>query len=445
MRSESGEILGAADKRALWHPFTQMRAWCAPEHEPLVLERGRGAVLWDTEGREYLDGNSSIWTNIHGHCHPHIVAAVRAQLETLDHVSFLGTSNIPAIRLAERLVALFPPGTLERVFYSDNGSTAVEVALKLALQYRQLTGSPRRGYAAFEMAYHGDTCGASSVGGVGTFHDRFANLQFDVLRLRDAEDLHRLDPSAAAELSAIVIEPLVQGAAGIRLWPTGMLRELRDWCDANDVLLIFDEVLTGFGRTGRMFACEHEGVLPDFLALAKGLTGGTLPLAATLTTERVFAAFLGEFEERKTFYYGHSYCGNPVACAAAIANLEIFENESVLASLPPKTRALSAALRSLETLPEVRSTRQIGLIAGIDLARADGSTPDWREQTGARVCAAAREHGLITRPILDTVVLMPPLCSTEMQIATMGNALKAAIEGIRTATSRAPGSFPLRP
>ena len=419
----------ALDKKHLWHPFTQMKDWCAPDHEPLVLVDGEGAWLRDSEGRRYLDGNSSIWTNIHGHRHPRITEAIKAQVDRVAHVSFLGTTNAPAITLAERLVGLFPKGVFSRVFYSDDGSTAIEVALKMSLQYWQLCGQPqRRRFVAFANAYHGDTTGASSLGGVAVFAERFAAMHFPVYHVASSAELETLDP---VDIAAVVIEPLVQGAAGIELWPPGMLRELRAWCDRHGVHLIFDEVLTGFGRTGRLFACQHEEAYPDFLCLAKGLTGGYLPLAATLTTERIYEAFLGEYHERKTFFYGHSYCGNPVGCAAALASLDVFEEEHTLAALQPKILLLRQLLDGLRReCPHVAEVRQCGFIAGIEIRCPDGEPFPWQEQTGARICFAARRHGLLTRPILDTVVLMPPLCTTETELELAVRALKLAVEEV---------------
>jgi adenosylmethionine---8-amino-7-oxononanoate aminotransferase len=407
-----------------------MKAWCAPENDPVVLVEGRGAVLKDSRGREYIDGNSSIWTNIHGHRHPAIDAAIKNQLEKLAHASFLGSSNIPAIELARKLTGSFPGETLSRVFYSDDGSTSIEVAIKMALQYWQLRGRPERSqFAAFENAYHGDTTGAASVGGIETFTDRFAGLHFQVNRVADVSGLPLQDPS---RLAAIVIEPLVQGAAGIRLWPPGMLRSLREWCDTHEVLLIFDEVLTAFGRTGRLFACEHEGVLPDLLCLAKGLTGGYLPLAATLTTETIYEAFLGDYHELKTFFYGHSYCGNPLGCAAALASLQIFEEQDTLKILAGKISLLAELLGDLRSLANVGDVRQCGFIAGIELQNSSGKPFPWQEQTGARVCFAARKHGLLTRAILDTIVLIPPLCTTELQLQRAVEAVRQAIREVCT-------------
>ncbi|MEA3188002.1 MAG: adenosylmethionine---8-amino-7-oxononanoate aminotransferase [Chthoniobacter sp.] len=416
--------LAAADQRHLWHPFTQMRDWCAAEHEPLILVSGDGAVLRDSDGREYIDGNSSIWTNLHGHNHPKINAAISAQLARVAHTSFLGFANPPAIELARQLVALARPDVLTRVFFSDNGSTAIEVAAKMAVQFFQLIGRPeRKNFVAFADAYHGDTLGAASLGGVELFRERFAAHGFPVQRVRSIEELNNSQHSET--VAAVAIEPLIQGAAGMRIWPRGMLTELRAWCDAKGALLICDEVMTGFGRTGTMFACQQENVVPDFLALAKGLTGGYVPLAATLTTDRIFEAFLGDASH--TFYYGHSYAGNQLACAAALANLAIFRDEDVLATLQPKITQLQELLSVLSRHRNVGAVRQCGFIAGVDVVRADGIAFESALQTGARVCVAARKHGLLTRPIRDTVVLMPPYCITSGQLREAVGAIEQAI------------------
>lgn len=425
------ERLIALDKRHLWHPFTQMQAWTAPEHEPLIITEGEGAIVRDSLGREYIDGNATIWTNIHGHRHPKIMEAIRRQLERIDHVSFLGTTSPPGILLAEKLCSLIPENQLSRVFYTDAGSTAIEVAVKMTVQYWQLVGQPeRQHFISFDRAYHGDTCGAASLGGVGSFFDRFAPVHFSARKLSRVEELDDLSAEVCASTAAVIVEPLIQGAAGMRLWPKGMLRKLRDWCDRTGALLILDEVMTGFGRTGKMFACEHESVVPDFLCLAKGLTGGTLPLAATLIKEKIYEAFLGEIAELKTFYYGHSYCGNPIACAAALASLEVFEEEETLARLALKIDFLSEKLKELQTLPWVGEIRQCGFIAGIDIHQTDGAPYPWQSLTGARICEAARKHGLLTRPVLDTIVLMPPLCITEAQLNETAQALASAIREV---------------
>ena len=430
----------AADKAHAWHPFTQHQNWCAPEHEPLVLVEGEGAILRDSEGREYIDGNSSIWTNLHGHRHPRIDAALRAQLERVAHTSFLGFTHPPAALLARELVALWPAGSLTRVFFSDDGSTAIEVALKMAAQFWQQTGEPQRTrFVAFSGAYHGDTMGASSLGGIPAFHGKFSAWQFPAEHVGSMEELEAryggcrgscqlpLQPPALdpATIAAVVIEPLIQGAAGMRLWPRGMLAELRAWCDAQGVLLILDEVMTGFGRTGTMFACEQEGVIPDFIALAKGLTGGYLPLAATLTTERIFSAFLGGPE--RTLYYGHSYTANQLGCAAGLANLAIFREEQVLARLRGQIARFAELLAALRALPQVAEVRQCGFIAGIELRKENGEPFPAEQMAGARVCLAARKHGLLTRPIRDVVALMPPYCITDAQLARAVEAVALAI------------------
>ena len=420
------------DQTHLWHPFTPMAEWCAPGYQPLVLERGQGVWLYDTEGRRYFDGNSSIWTNLHGHGHPVLTAAIREQLDRVAHVSFLGATHEPAVRLAAELVRLFPSGTLTRVFFSDDGSTAVECALRQTWQYWEWMGQPhRRTVAAFAQAYHGDTLGAASLGGIPAFSGTAARLGLPVLRLHDIDELEALPAADTEALSAIIIEPLIQGAAGLRLWPAGMLRTLRDWCDRHEVLLIFDEVMTGFGRTGKMFAGEHEAVTPDFLCLAKGLTGGYSPLAATLTTARIFEAFLGAPEERRTFFYGHSYSGHPLGCAAALASLSIFRDEDVLGRLGPKMAALSQGLEHLRQKHSrhVRAVRQCGFVAGLEVGaevRASEVPPRW----GNAVCTAARSFGLLTRPIGNTVVLMPPLCTTDVELESALSALDQALENV---------------
>jgi adenosylmethionine-8-amino-7-oxononanoate aminotransferase len=378
-------------------------------------------MLRDSEGREYIDGNSSIWTNIHGHRHPRLDAALRAQMDRVAHTSFLGFTNPPAAKLASELCALFPAETLTRCFFSDDGSTAIEVALKMAVQFWQLSGKPeKRRFVAFSNAYHGDTMGASSLGGIALFHGRFAEWHFPAVFVDSVDALGTIDP---AETAAVIIEPLIQGAAGMKLWPPGMLANLRDWCRAHDVLLILDEVMTGFGRTGRMFACEHEGVVPDFIALAKGLTAGYLPLAATLATERIFTAFLGGVE--RTLFYGHSYTGNQLGCAVALENLAIFRDDAVLKRLQGQIADLAALLDSLRSHPCVGEIRQCGFIAGIDL---QGFPPEAR--AGARVCLAARKHGLLTRPIRDTIVLMPPYCITQVQLEQSIIAIRRAIDEV---------------
>jgi adenosylmethionine-8-amino-7-oxononanoate aminotransferase len=417
----------AADKAHAWHPFTAQDAWCASD--PLVIERAEGVWLLDSEGNRYLDGNASIWTNIHGHAHPAIDAAIRAQLERFAHVSFLGATHPLAAELARRLAGLFPPATLERVFFSDDGSTAIECALKMAVQFRLQTGAPQRtGFIAFDHAYHGDTAGAASLGGA-PFLERFRGFGFPVTRVANMEALAALPPELLDATAAVVIEPLIQGVNEMRPWPAGMLAALRRWCDRHGLHLILDEVMTGFGRTGSMFACQQEAVIPDFLCLAKGLTGGYLPLAATLTTAEVYDAFRGAPE--RAFHYGHSYTANPLGCAAALASLDLFQQEHVLESLPPKIAALTDLLDELAAAsPWVYQTRQCGLIAGIELRHPDGTRFPAADLTGARVCHAARAHGLLTRPIRDTIVLLPPLAITPAEIAHAVSSLRHAIPAV---------------
>lgn len=391
-------LLRDADRHHLWHPFTPMKDWMAGE--PVIIESGEGAILRDVAGKEYIDANSSIWTNLHGHRHPRITGAIKAQLDRIAHSSFLGLSNVPAIQLAEKLAALTG---LPRVFYSDDGSTAMEVALKMALQYWR---GKRTRFVAFTDAYHGDTIGAVSVGGIGLFHATFQPLTFPVTRVSRLADL-----PAGDDVAAVCIEPLIQGAAGMKLWPAGMLRELRAWCDKTGALLIADEVMTGFGRTGKMFACEHEGVRPDLMALAKGLTGGHLPLAATMVTGKVFDAFLDG-----TFYHGHSYTGNQLGCAAGIANLEVFEEERTLENLRSKIHNLKSHLTQFP------NSRQCGFIGAVEVEGAAG--------TGKKVCDEMRRRGVLTRPIGNVVVILPPYCVTGEQLDRIFAVLAGAIRAV---------------
>ena len=433
-REERARHLEAADKRVLWHPFTQMADFV--REDQILVERATGSELVDTRGRVYLDANSSLWVNLHGHRHPRLMAALREQLARLDHSTMLGLGNVPAVELAERLVAIAPPG-LTRVFYSDNGSTAVEAALKMAYQHWQQVGKPeRRKFAALAGAYHGDTLGAVSIGGISMFHGVYEPLLFEVVRVPfpsgegwEAE-LERCFAEHGPELAAFVTEPLIQGASGMRLLPPGHLRRLRELCDRHDVLLIVDEVATGFGRTGRMFACEHEDVAPDLMAVAKGLTGGTLPLAATLATERVYAGFLGEYAQLRTFFHGHSYTGNPLACAAAIASLELFREEGTLARVAGLAARLEEALARLARHPHIGNVRQLGAIAAFDLVRPGGDPYRWEEKKGIRVCEAAREQRILVRPIGSTVVLMPPYAMTPRQIEWLFKGLERAIDRV---------------
>ena len=420
--------LRAADKRHIWHPFTPMGEWCAPDHNPIVLVEGRGALLWDSEGREYIDGNSSIWTNIHGHNHPLINAAIRRQLDRVAHTSFLGFTNPAAIELAQAIVALFPPDTLTRVFFSDDGSTGMEVALRIVEQYWRLKRTARRTFIAFRHGYHGDTAGAASLGANAMFNGP-SGWQFPARQIDTIDELHSLREAEAQEVAAVVIEPMVQGAARMRLWPPGTLAAVRDWCDRTGAVMIADEVLTGFGRTGRMFGCEHEAVVPDVIVLGKALTAGYVPLALTLITEEIFAPFSGLDSPAATLFYGHSYSGNALGSAAALASLEVFRTEDVLANLGRKIRLLSAELATVAELPFVKEVRQLGFISAVELAfssRFSGGAAA-ASQLGKAVCLRARDYGLLTRPIGGSVILMPPFCITDEQLKRTVHAVRASI------------------
>jgi adenosylmethionine-8-amino-7-oxononanoate aminotransferase len=394
------------DHDHLWHPFTQQQGWS--EEEPLLIERAQGSLLIDVDGRRYIDGTSSLWCNVHGHRHPAIDRAIGEQLGRVAHSTMLGLSHPGAAELAARLVEIAPPG-LSRVFYSDSGSTAAEIALKMAFQYQRQRGGEhtrRTSFVRLRDAYHGDTIGSVSVGGIDLFHAAYGPLLFETHAAEpgDAADLGRVLRAHGEEIAAVIVEPLVQGAAGILVHPRGYLRAVRELCDEHGVLLICDEVATGFGRTGTMFACEQEDVAPDFLCLAKGLTGGYMPLAATLTTEAVYEGFLGAPEEQRTFFHGHTYTGNPLACAAALANLDVFEAERTIERLQPKIRLLGERLEEIAAMPEVAEVRWRGFMVGIDLGAHDPAL-----RIGHRVTLAARERGAIVRPLGDTVVLVPPL------------------------------------
>lgn len=415
------------DREFVWHAFTQME-----EYQPFIVARAQGCRLVDIRGREYLDGVSSLWCNVHGHRHPRIDAAIQEQLSRVAHVTNLGMSNITTIWLAKRLIDVAPHG-LRHVFFAGDGSSSVEVALKMAFQYWQQRSSPKprkTKFIAFGEAYHGDTLGSVSVGGVARFHDMFRPLLFDVIRA-PLPDTYRLPCDVTADtacatylrhlgkileehhesIAAVVIEPLVQCAAGIVKHPEGFLRGVRELTRQFDVLLIADEVAVGMGRTGKLFACEQEQVTPDFLCLGKGLTGGYLAMSATLTTDEVWTAFLGSTAQSKAFFHGHTYGGNPLAAAAAVATLEVFDDEQTLANLEPKVQLMARHLAMISEHPQVGNVRQCGMIAGIELVRDRTSREPfpWSEQRGRRVCEFALTQGVWLRPLGNVVVIMPPL------------------------------------
>jgi adenosylmethionine---8-amino-7-oxononanoate aminotransferase len=405
--------LAADDRRFLWHPFTQQQGW--DEEDAPIIEAADRCELIDVNGRRYIDGVSSLWCNVHGHRHPAIDIAIRDQMDRVSHSTMLGLSHRPAIELARRLIEIAPPG-LQRVFYSDSGSTAAEIALKMAFQFWQQQGGdgPRRTrFVSLKNAYHGDTIGSVSVGGIDLFHGAYGPLLFGALHAEpgDIEDMARLFAAHPGEVAAVIVEPLVQGAAGILVHPEGYLRDVRALCDEYGALLICDEVATGFGRTGKMFACEHEDVSPDFMCVAKGISGGYLPLAATLTTERVYEGFLGRHEDFRTFFHGHTYTGNPLACAAAIATLRLFEQERTLELLQEKIALLGSLLEPIAAMPGVADVRRRGFMCGIELAGFELA-----DRAGHQVTLAARRRGAIVRPLGDVVVLMPPLAITTREL-----------------------------
>ncbi len=428
------------DKKFVWHPFTQMQDW---EREPqLIIESGAGSILTDVLGKKYIDGVSSLWVTVHGHRKKELDSAVSAQLKKIAHSTLLGLSNVPAVVLAEKLVQLAPKG-LTKVFYSDSGSTAVEIALKIAFQYWQQKGqgyTSKTGFISLKEAYHGDTLGSVSVGGIELFHQIYKPLLFNTYKIESpycyrcryglnypgcqmtcVMHAERTIQKYASVTAALIIEPLVQGAAGMLMQPPGYLRRIRELCTKNNILMIADEVATGFGRTGTMFACEHEHVVPDIMAIAKGVTGGYLPLAATLTTEEIYRGFLGEYKELRTFFHGHTYTGNPLACAAAIANIDLFKKEKTLSKLRPKIAFLSKGSAGFKKLAHVGEVRQKGFMVGIELVKNRETKKSYplEDKMGIRVILECRKKGLIIRPLGNVLVLMPPLSISIRDLARM--------------------------
>ncbi len=445
--------LAEADKQYIWHPFTQMQDWV--REDPVVITEGRDCFLKAADGRWYLDGVSSLWVNIHGHRRKEIDDAVKAQLDKIAHTTLLGLGNQPSIELAEGLIQLTDERfaglspRLSKAFYSDNGSTAVEAALKMAFQYWIHKGRPRkRQFVGIKNGYHGDTVGAMSVGSVDIFHATFGPLFFQALktpspycyrcelkrepsecRMACLSSLKDILNAHADDIAAIILEPIVQAAGGMIVWPDGYLEGVRELCDTFDTLLIADEVATGFGRTGKMFACEHEQVVPDIMCISKGITNGYMPLAVTLATDSVYEAFLGTFSELKTFFHGHSYTGNPLACAAAIASLGIFSSDRTLEALQGKIALASEALLDIATLEHVGNVRNKGLMIGIELVQ-DKTTKEpysWESKIGWQVAYKAREESVIIRPLGNVIVVMPPLAISVENLAHLMNVIKKSI------------------
>lgn len=436
------------DKQYIWHPFTQMKGWL--ENDQTVITEAKGIKLKDSEGKEYYDGVSSLWVNIHGHRHPKIDQAIIDQLGKVAHSTALGLANVPATEFAEMLVEVSPEG-LNKVFYSDDGSTAVEVALKMAFQYWQHKGkNEKTKFIALSNAYHGDTIGTVSVGGIDLFHRVFKPLLFEPYHvpspscyhckltqncdchMQCVEVLEAVLKEHHDKIAGMIIEPMVQAAAGMLMAPAGYLKRVRELTKKYNVLLIADEVATGFGRTGRMFACDSECVSPDLMCISKGITGGYMPLAATLTTDEIYDTFLGDMEEKKTFYHGHSYTANQLACAAGIASLKIFKDEHVIEGLQEKMQVIAEKLEKIAELKHVGEARQRGMIVGIELMqdKAQYIPYAWDKSMGAVVCMKAREHGLFIRPVGDVVVFMPPLCSTVEEITDMLDIIYMSIDEV---------------
>lgn len=448
--SDSTKKTGDLDKEFVWHPFTQMKEY--ESKDPVVIEKGEGAYLFDSEGNKYIDGVSSLWVNIHGHKVPEIDSAIKEQIDSISHSTLLGITNPPAAKLAEELINICPDG-LKKVFYSGDGASAVEVALKMSFQYWKNQDKPgKTKFVYLENGYHGDTLGAVSVGGIDLFHSAFKDLLFETYKapsyycyrcplnktypscnIACADEVDKILSEHHQEVCAVILEPYVQAAGGMIVSPEGYLKKVRQYCDKYDVLLILDEVATGFGRTGEMFACQHEDVTPDILVLGKGMTGGYLPLSATITNKKVYDAFLGEYEEYKTFFHGHSYAGNPIACAASIANIEVFEKHNTLSELKEKIAYFENELREFSGLEHVGNVRNKGLMAGIELVKDKKSKKPYEPglKMGWKVADKAMEMEVLLRPLGDVVVLMPPL---GIPMQDLKKLMKVTFQSIKDAT-----------
>ncbi len=439
------ENLSELDRQYVWHPFTPMKLWL--DSEPVVIERGKGVYLYDTKGNRYIDGVSSLWCNIHGHCHEHINSAIRRQLDKIAHSTLLGLASPPSIELAQKLVSITPQG-LTKVFYSDSGATATEIAIKMAFQYWLNRGEQgRTRFIALKQSYHGDTIGSVSVGGIRIFHQIFGPLVFESsfckcpypYRFEGTEQecrehclkgMEEVLKENEGEIAAIIMEPLVQGAGGLIVHPEGFLTGVRKMADEYGVLLILDEVAVGFGRTGTMFACEQEQVEGDIMCLAKGLTGGYLPVAATLTNQKIFEAFLVEPYSHSTFYHGHTFTGNALGCAAALASLEVFEKEKTLEKLPAKMSLIDKYLREIRELDFVGDVRQKGMMAAVELVEDKGTKRSFEpgRRMGAKLCQVMRSKGVMLRSLGDVLVIMPPLAIEREQLEELLEVVKDSID-----------------
>ncbi len=450
---EDKKLLEQWDKEYFWHPFTQMKVY--KEEENIIVERGEGNYIYDIYGKKYLDGVSSLWCNVHGHNHPKLNKAVIEQTKKIAHFTTLGASNVPAIKFAKRLVDITPE-RLNKVFYSEDGAEAMEIAVKIAYHYWHNKGEKTKNkFVTLSEAYHGDTIGSVSVGGISIFHETYKPLLFDVYKVPSPyiEAVKRLGRERALteeatkmlideiedflfqhhqDLAGFVLEGGVQGAAGILPFPPNYLKEIRRLCDEFNILMIVDEVATGFGRSGAMFSCEKEGISPDIMALGKGITGGYLPLAATLVSDEIFNAFLGEFGEAKHFYHGHTYTGNPIACNVALANIEVFEEEKTLEKLQPKIKLLESRLEEFWDLKHVGDVRQFGFMAGIELVKDKEKMEPfpYGERTGFKVANDMIKKGIWIRPLGDVVVVMPPLSITENELNWFLDELKESIKNL---------------
>lgn len=465
MDTKTKKAMIKADKENIWHPFTQMADWINDDpYEPLIIDRAEGSYLYDIDGNKYLDGVSSLWVTLLGHRHPEIDKALKAQADKVAHTTFLGLTHKPAIDLSAKLLKILP-GNLKKIFYSDNGSTAVEIALKQAYQYWQTQNQDRRLFLSLKNAYHGDTIGAVSVGGIDLFHKKYRHLLFGSLfaqspycyrcahrarpivfpdkagnfkehnRLMGCKgecikEVERILKKNHKKTAAAIIEPLNQAAAGMIVMPKGYVKAYADLCKKYGVLLICDEVATGFGRTGKMFAVEHENVKPDFICLSKGITGGYLPFAVTAATNEIYGAFLGKYEEFKTFFHGHSYTANPLACAVSIATIDILKKKKILPRLQPKIKHLEKELALLSRHKHVGNIRHCGVMAGVEIVKdkQSGKPYDYKLKTGAAICAGMRKEGVIIRNLGDTLVLFLHLTMTKTEISKIVKAVKKELD-----------------